>query len=103
MLRSYPPVTTERLKQPEPQNWLMIRGNYSGWGYSALDQLTPANVAKLEPVWMMATGMDRGHEAAPIVNNGVMFVSTPGEFDEYLKRDRINWQQKIAAAGIEPQ
>ena len=55
VLRSYPPVTAERLKQPEPQNWLMIRGNYSGLGYSALDQLTPANVAKLEPVWMMAT------------------------------------------------
>jgi alcohol dehydrogenase (cytochrome c) len=35
-------------------------------------------VARLEPVWMMATGMERGHEAAPIVNNGVMFVSTPG-------------------------
>ena len=78
ILRSYPPVTADRLKRPEPQNWLMIRGTYDGWGYSPLDQLTPANVAKLEPVWMMATGMDRGHEAAPLVNNGVMFVSTPG-------------------------
>jgi len=78
VLRSYPPVTADRLKRPEPQNWLMIRGTYDGWGYSPLDQLTPANVAKLEPVWMMATGIDRGHEAAPLVNNGVMFVSTPG-------------------------
>lgn len=32
-----------------------------------------------------------------------LFVSTPAEFDEYLKRDRINWAQKIAAAGIEPE
>jgi len=78
VLQSYQPVTADRLKKPEPQNWLMIRGTYDGWGYSPLDQLTPANVAKLEPVWMMATGMDRGHEAAPLVNNGVMFVSTPG-------------------------
>ena len=78
VLRSYQPVTAERLKRPEPQNWLMIRGTYDGWGFSALDQLTPANVANLSPVWMMATGMERGHEAAPLVNNGVMFVSTPG-------------------------
>jgi alcohol dehydrogenase (cytochrome c) len=78
ILRSYQPVTADRLKRPEPQNWLMIRGTYDGWGYSPLDQITPANVANLQPVWMMATGMDRGHEAAPIVNNGVMFVSTPG-------------------------
>ena len=78
VLRAYPPVTADRLKKPEPHNWLMIRGTYDGWGYSPLDQLTPANVAKLEPVWMMATGIDRGHEAAPLVNNGVMFVSTPG-------------------------
>jgi alcohol dehydrogenase (cytochrome c) len=78
ILQSYQPVTADRLKKPEPQNWLMIRGTYDGWGYSPLDQLTPANVARLEPVWMMATGMERGHEAAPIVNNGVMFVSTPG-------------------------
>jgi alcohol dehydrogenase (cytochrome c) len=77
ILTSYAPVTAERLKRPEPQNWLMIRGTYDGWGFSPLDQLTPANVARLEPVWMMATGMDRGHEAPPIVNNGVMFVSTP--------------------------
>jgi alcohol dehydrogenase (cytochrome c) len=78
ILRSYQPVTADRLKRPEPQNWLMIRGTYDGWGYSPLDQITPANVANLQPVWMLATGMDRGHEAAPIVNNGVMFVSTPG-------------------------
>ena len=78
VLRSYQAVTAERLKRPEPQNWLMIRGTYDGWGFSALDQLTPANVGNLAPLWMMATGMERGHEAAPLVNNGVMFISTPG-------------------------
>ena len=30
----------------------------------------------MRPVWMAATGMERGHEAAPIVNDGVMFVAT---------------------------
>ena len=35
----YTPVTDARLANPEPGNWLMTRGNYKGWSYSALDQI----------------------------------------------------------------
>ena len=77
VLQNYQPVTPERLKNPEAGNWLMIRRTYDGWGYSPLDQITPANVAQLRPVWVFATGEPSVHEAAPMVNNGVMFVSTP--------------------------
>jgi alcohol dehydrogenase (cytochrome c) len=76
-LQNYPPVTLERLKNPESGNWLMIRGTYDGWGYSRLNEITPANVARLRPVWVFSTGETRVHEAAPVVNNGVMFISTP--------------------------
>ena len=54
----------------------MVRRTYDGWGYTPLDQITPENVKSLRPVWVMSTGMNNGQEAAPIVNNGVMFVST---------------------------
>jgi alcohol dehydrogenase (cytochrome c) len=77
VLQKYQPVTAERLKHPEDGNWLMIRRTYDGWGYSPLDQITPANVAQLKPVWVFATGETRAHESAPIVNNGVLFVTTP--------------------------
>jgi len=77
VLRNYQPVTAERLKKPEDGNWLMIRRTYDGWGYSPLKQITAANVKGLKPVWAFATGETHVHEAAPIVNNGVMFVSTP--------------------------
>jgi len=76
-LQNYQSVTPERLLKPEDGNWLMIRRTYDGWGYSPLAQITPANVARLKPVWSFATGEARVHEAAPLVNNGVMFVSTP--------------------------
>jgi alcohol dehydrogenase (cytochrome c) len=96
VLRAYRPVTMERLKKPEPENWLMIRGTYDGWGYSPLDQITPANVSRLAPVWMMATGMERGHEAAPLVNQGVMFVSTPGNqvFAIEARSGRLLWRYR---------
>ena len=77
ILQNYKPVTAERLKSPDDSDWLMVRRTYDGWGYSPLDQITPANVARLQPVWVFATGVTNGHEAPPIVNNGVMFVATP--------------------------
>jgi alcohol dehydrogenase (cytochrome c) len=73
----YTPVTDQRLTNPEPENWLMTRGRYQGWSYSDLDQINTGNVKSLVPVWTFSTGVDSGHEAPPIVNNGVMFVATP--------------------------
>jgi alcohol dehydrogenase (cytochrome c) len=77
LLRAYQPVTAERLLKPEPDNWLMIRGTYDGWGFSPLKEITTENASRLKPVWMTATGELATHQAAPIVNNGVMFVTTP--------------------------
>ena len=78
ILRNYKPVTTERLKSPDDGDWLVVRRTYDGWGYSPLDQITPANVTRLQPAWVLSTGVTNGHEAPPMVNNGVMFVATPG-------------------------
>ncbi len=77
VLQSYEPVTADRLRHPDDAGWLMVRRTYDGWGYSPLDQITRANVKQLQPVWLMSTGVKDGHQAPPIVNGGVMFVSTP--------------------------
>jgi alcohol dehydrogenase (cytochrome c) len=79
VLQNYQPVTAERLKNPEAGNWLSIRRTYDGWGYSPLEQITPANVKQLKPVWVFSTGETKVHESAPLVNNGVMFISTPSD------------------------
>jgi alcohol dehydrogenase (cytochrome c) len=76
-LSGYQPVTRERLLQPEDENWLTVRRTYDGWGFSPLSGITAANVSRLRPVWTFATGERRVHEAAPIVNGGVMFITTP--------------------------
>jgi alcohol dehydrogenase (cytochrome c) len=78
ILQKYTPVTAERLKRPEDGNWLLFRRTYDGWGYSPLDEINRDNVSRLQPVWSFATGQVEGHQAPPIVNNGVMFVATPG-------------------------
>ena len=74
---TYTPVTDERLRSPDASDWLMYRGTYDSWGYSSLDQITTENVSRLVPVWSMSTGVTSGHQSPPIVNDGVMFVTTP--------------------------
>jgi alcohol dehydrogenase (cytochrome c) len=75
---TYTPVTDERLRNPEPANWLQYRGNYAGWGYSPLDKVSSKNVGKLTLAWAFATGQTDGHQSPAVVNNGFMYVTTPG-------------------------
>ena len=77
VLTNYQSVTAERLKNPDARDWLMVRRTYDGWGYSPLEQITPANVSGLKPVWVFSTAEARVHQAAPLVNGGVMFVTSP--------------------------
>jgi alcohol dehydrogenase (cytochrome c) len=78
VLQNYKPITADRLTKPEDSDWAMVRRTYDGWGYSPLTQITPQNVQRLQPAWIFSTGMTSGHEAAPVVASGVMFVATPG-------------------------
>ena len=78
-------VTSERIARArsEPQNWLTYYGDYSGQRYSTLNQVNTTNVASLRPAWIFQTGViglvanpaTYSFEAAPIVVDGVMFVS----------------------------
>src|SRR6266850_4538202 len=57
-------------------NWLMYNRTYNGWRFSPLDQITPANVKKLVPKWIFAGGAVGDQQATPIVNDGVMFMTS---------------------------
>jgi len=58
---SYVPVTDQRLRDPEPRNWLMYRRTYNGWGYSPLRQIRSQNVVDLRPAWVFSTGVYDEH------------------------------------------
>ena len=86
---SAPPVAQtmsfERIvkARSEPHNWLTYYGAYDGWRYSTLDQITRENIKALRPAWtfqfgqigITATPATYAFEAAPIIVDGVMFVS----------------------------
>jgi alcohol dehydrogenase (cytochrome c) len=77
VLKNYRSVTAERLKNPNDEDWLMIRRTYDGWGFSPVTDITPANVQRLCPAWVFSTAEPRVHQSAPLVNGGVMFVTSP--------------------------
>ena len=51
--------------------------NYQGTRYSGLDQINATNAKDLKVAWTFSTGVNRGHEAAPIVVGDTMYVVTP--------------------------
>jgi quinohemoprotein ethanol dehydrogenase len=60
----------------EPGNWLAHGRTYGEERFSPLDQIDATNVSRLGLAWHHDTGRDRGHEASPIVVDGVMFLTT---------------------------
>src|ERR1700741_1049704 len=75
---NFVPVADAMLRAPKPEDWLLYRGNYQGWGYSPLEQINKTNVKNLQLVWsrVMAPG---ANQATPIIYNGVMYLGNPGD------------------------
>jgi PQQ-dependent dehydrogenase (methanol/ethanol family) len=57
--------------------WPMVAGDYANTRFSSLNQITAANVGRLQVSWTFSTGVLRGQEAAPIVVGQTMYVVTP--------------------------
>src|SRR6195256_2318038 len=77
-------VNRDRLvnAQNEPQNWLLMNGDYGATRYSKLTQINRDNVRSLRLVWAMALGgmQDVGqngpeNEVNPLIDNGFMYTS----------------------------
>ncbi len=74
-----PPVDDARLAAAgsDPANWLTHGRSWSEQRYSPLAQIDEGSVARLGPAWVHETGETRGHEATPLVADGVMYTTLP--------------------------
>ncbi len=75
---AYPTVSDARLEHPDAGDWLMYRRTYDGSGFSPLKAITPTNIQRLSLAWSLSTDLVEAHETTPIVNQGRMFITTPG-------------------------
>ncbi|MBI1405292.1 MAG: PQQ-dependent dehydrogenase, methanol/ethanol family [Caulobacter sp.] len=60
-----------------PGEWRRQARDYANTRFSALDQVTPANVARLKVAWSFSDGIPYGHEAAPLVVGDTLYLVTP--------------------------
>lgn len=74
---NYTSVTEELLSNPAPGEWLNWRRTRDGRGFSPLGQINADNVASLGLAWALALP-DGPMSTAPLVHDGIMFLSTPG-------------------------
>jgi PQQ-dependent dehydrogenase (methanol/ethanol family) len=63
--------------QADDGQWVMPAKNYASTRFSGLQQITTGNVRNLKLAWTFSTGVLNGHEAAPLVVGGTMYVVTP--------------------------
>jgi alcohol dehydrogenase (cytochrome c) len=69
-------VSFDRLRNSdaEPQNWMHYWGNYRGTHYSALKEITPANVSGLQAKWSIQLPGTASLEVVPVVVDGIMYT-----------------------------
>src|SRR2546430_14994408 len=67
----------------DPKAWVMPAGDYANTRYSKLNQISAANVGKLQVAWTFSTGALRGHEGGPPIISNTMYVHTPSPTTGY--------------------
>ena len=73
-IEGFEPVTDAMLRDPDPDDWLMIRGNYQAWNYSPLTEIHRGNVGELRLQWAWAMTEGGRSEPAPIVYDGILYL-----------------------------
>jgi PQQ-dependent dehydrogenase (methanol/ethanol family) len=77
------PATGEPQGKADPSRvgvgdeWPMATGDHQNTRFSQLAQIDTTNVSQLRLAWTFSTGHTKGHEAAPLVVDGTLYVVTP--------------------------
>jgi alcohol dehydrogenase (cytochrome c) len=101
-VKDYVPVTDEMLHRPDPNDWLMIRGNYQAWNHSSLTQVTKDNVRdlRLAWVWSMHDG-SAANEPSPLVHNGIIYLPNIDNIVQALdaRTGDLIWETRVRPGG----
>jgi alcohol dehydrogenase (cytochrome c) len=63
--------------QKDPANWLTYWGDLAGTHYSALSEITSANVKNLQAQWLLPIAGEGQNQATPLVVDGIMYTTGP--------------------------
>ncbi|HTZ82677.1 MAG TPA: PQQ-binding-like beta-propeller repeat protein [Candidatus Acidoferrales bacterium] len=94
--------TVDLLAQPVGANWTSYNGDYTGRRYSALREITTANVSQLRAAWVFHPGNSQRLEVTPIVVRGIMYVTSANDvFALDARTGRAVWHyQRPISSGL---
>jgi alcohol dehydrogenase (cytochrome c) len=96
-VKDYLPVTGDMLRHPDPNDWLIARGNYQAWSYSPLNHITRDNVRRLRLAWVWAMSEGGWNEPTPLVHNGIIYLANTGNIVQALdgRTGELIWENRI--------
>ena len=73
-------VDSDRIATSEhdPDNWLSFGRGYHNRRFSPLDQINTETVRRLVPKWIFQSGKGGSFQTQPLINDGTMFATLPG-------------------------
>jgi alcohol dehydrogenase (cytochrome c) len=83
-VKNYVPVTTEMLRNPPAEDWLIFGRNYQRYSYSPLNQITRDNARTLQLKWTWAMNDSGANQTTPIVHNGIIYLASPSNIVQAL-------------------
>lgn len=95
-VKSYTPLTDAMLKNPDPNDWVILRHDYHANDYSTLNQINASNVKDLQLQWVWSMP-DGTNQAAPLVHNGTLFITNPTNVVQALdaKTGELIWENRL--------
>jgi len=72
-------VISEQISRADDNHgeWLSYSGSLSGWRYSSLSEITPANVSRLRLRWVHQSTFSEPFQSTPLVVSNTIFVTEP--------------------------
>ena len=95
----FAPLTDQTLRNPAPGDWPILRRDYAASSFSPLDQITAANVDRLELAWIWPMRDGGTNEPAPLAYRGTVYLMNNGGFVQALDgaSGELVWEQHLAA------
>ncbi|HTW29343.1 MAG TPA: PQQ-binding-like beta-propeller repeat protein [Acetobacteraceae bacterium] len=88
----------------QAKNWLTYGGNLAQTRYWPSHAINTHNVGQLRVKWVFQTGVLGSFENSPIVEDGVMYITTPYNYlfavDARTGKELWHYQQKLAAVPL---
>ncbi len=96
---SFTPVTDAMLRNPDAEDWLMLRHDYSATSYSPLTQITPENAHQLRLAWIWPMRDGGTNQPAPLVYDGTLYLANTGGIIQALdaKTGDLIWEHHVGA------